>query len=237
MSSNLRPRGITLTDIDSFCSPRVSARRAAEILRLVSQNIQYFYDTDSDNFLNDPDVHKQERSIRVTSMLREWDYGDYEGLTLAEIHRQRGKQSLPRWDIGEQGCPGGESPQEVSDRVDKLIGEIRKVILENSALWPNGQIVGPALGPTTVPPQDIVCISHGHILAALTLRWCGTPLGHGPKRMLIQPGGVVVLGYVSSSEELSGWVLTVLDARFEHDNIENPALMIGRNPGRAEGTL
>ena len=47
-------------------------------------------------------------SVEITDDIREWDYGDYEGVTSAEIKKQREAAGLPRWDIWRDGCPGGE---------------------------------------------------------------------------------------------------------------------------------
>lgn len=51
-----------------------------------------------------------ESSIQVTPWLEEWDYGEYEGLTLGDVKRQREEQGLPgdEWNIWRDGCPGGE---------------------------------------------------------------------------------------------------------------------------------
>lgn len=46
--------------------------------------------------------------IEVTEAVREWDYGDYEGVTSKEIQQRRTEQGLPPWDIWRDGCPGGE---------------------------------------------------------------------------------------------------------------------------------
>lgn len=47
-------------------------------------------------------------SVEITEDIREWDYGDYEGVTSAEIKKQREADGLPPWDIWRDGCPGGE---------------------------------------------------------------------------------------------------------------------------------
>jgi probable phosphoglycerate mutase len=52
----------------------------------------------------------------ITDDLREWDYGDYEGLTTPQIREQR-----PDWVLWRDGCPGGESPAQVGARADRLI--------------------------------------------------------------------------------------------------------------------
>jgi probable phosphoglycerate mutase len=50
-----------------------------------------------------------EAAVQVTDAVREWDYGDYEGLTSAEIRARREVAGLGgRWDIWADGCPGGE---------------------------------------------------------------------------------------------------------------------------------
>ena len=52
---------------------------------------------------------RTEADIEVTDSIREWDYGDYEGLTSATIRENRSKEGLnPAWDIWADGCPGGE---------------------------------------------------------------------------------------------------------------------------------
>ena len=52
--------------------------------------------------------------------LMEWNYGEYEGLTTKQIHAKS-----PRWMLFRDGCPGGESPEQVSARVDRVIAKIR----------------------------------------------------------------------------------------------------------------
>lgn len=47
-------------------------------------------------------------SVEITEDIREWDYGDYEGVTSVEIKKQREEAGLPKWDIWRDGCPGGE---------------------------------------------------------------------------------------------------------------------------------
>jgi probable phosphoglycerate mutase len=52
---------------------------------------------------------KCDARIEVTEDIREWDYGDYEGITTPQIRELRKQQGLdPNWDIWRDGCPGGE---------------------------------------------------------------------------------------------------------------------------------
>jgi probable phosphoglycerate mutase len=66
--------------------------------------------------------------------LAEWDYGDYEGLSSADIRKQR-----PDWNIYRDGCPGGETPAQLAVRADRLIARLRKLD-GNIALFAHGQI-------------------------------------------------------------------------------------------------
>jgi len=59
-------------------------------------------------------------SVEVDPDLVEWDYGRYEGLTTADIHKER-----PDWELFRDGCPGGESLTAVSARADRVIGRLR----------------------------------------------------------------------------------------------------------------
>ena len=87
------------------------------------------------------------------------------------------------WDIWTQGCPGGESPQDVTNRVDRLIKEIRD------------QWHGPVIGQPKGKPVkgDVLVVGHGHILRAFAIRWIGQPLSES--RFLMEPGGVGTLSY------------------------------------------
>lgn len=46
--------------------------------------------------------------VQVTEAVREWEYGDYEGVTSKQIGERREKRGEPKWDIWRDGCPGGE---------------------------------------------------------------------------------------------------------------------------------
>ena len=80
--------------------------------------------------------------------LAEWDYGDYDGIRIDEIRVQR-----PNWDIYTDGCPGGESPEQITARADRLI-----------ARW--SALTG-----------RVAAFSHGHFGRVLAVRWIGLPLG------------------------------------------------------------
>jgi probable phosphoglycerate mutase len=85
--------------------------------------------------------------------LVEWNYGQYEGRTTADIHTER-----PGWDIFHDGAPDGESPEDVAARADRA--------LEHA--W-----------HAAVDGGDVVLFSHGHMSRALAVRWAGMPIAAG----------------------------------------------------------
>ncbi|KAI0476434.1 histidine phosphatase superfamily [Xylariaceae sp. FL0804] len=141
-----------------------------------------------------------EARVQVTEDIREWDYGDYEGITSARIRDDRAAQGLNRnWDIWRDGCPGGESPSDVTERVDRLIREIRDK-------W-QGPVIGKHDPAGAARRGDVLLVAHGHILRAFAMRWVGKTLPEGPA-FLLEAGGVGTLSY-------------------EHHNIEEPAILLG----------
>ena len=80
--------------------------------------------------------------------LLEWDYGDYEGKTSAEIHEER-----PTWSLWTDGCLNGESPAEVGARADRVITELLTMTTADGS------------GAT------VAVFAHGHLLRVLTARW------------------------------------------------------------------
>lgn len=83
-------------------------------------------------------------SAQVVDDLHEWEYGDYEGLTTAQI-----RESRPGWTVWRDGCPGGESAADVGVRADRVVTLVRDV------------------------DGDVAVFAHGHFLRVLGARWCG----------------------------------------------------------------
>lgn len=97
--------------------------------------------------------------------LVEWDYGAYEGRTSAEIHSER-----PDWDLFRDGCPGGETPEQVGARADRAVSRVRAV------------------------QGNVLLFSSGHILRVLASRWLG--LGPGAAGyFLLSTASLSELGY------------------------------------------
>src|SRR5262249_28616307 len=101
----------------------------------------------------------------VDTDLMEWDYGDYEGQTTAEIRRNR-----PGWDLFRDGCPGGESVEAVGARADRVIGRLRSI---------DGRTI---------------LFGHSHFFRVLAARWLGLPPGDG-RLFLLGTASLNVLGY------------------------------------------
>ncbi len=96
--------------------------------------------------------------------LAEWDYGDHEGRRSVDIRKED-----PGWNIWRDGCPGGESPADVSARADRLIARL-------------GTMRG-----------TVALFSHGQFGAALAARWIGLALVEG-QHFALHPASVSMLG-------------------------------------------
>jgi probable phosphoglycerate mutase len=111
----------------------------------------------------------------VCQDLHEWDYGEYEGLTTPEIRTDR-----PDWNLWRDGCPGGESPQEVGDRADRVL-----------------ERVGGA-------PGDTLLFAHGHILRVIAARWLDMPVAAGG-RFALAAGAISRLGFERETHVVQEW--------------------------------
>ncbi|HYY21405.1 MAG TPA: histidine phosphatase family protein [Thermoleophilaceae bacterium] len=107
--------------------------------------------------------------------LREWDYGEYEGITTPEIRSRR-----PDWFLWRDGCPGGETAAEVGARADRVVAELR------------------AAG------GDCAVFGHGHMLRVLAARWLGLPPGEG-RLLGLSTATLSVLGYERETPVLWLW--------------------------------
>jgi len=189
----------TLTNI-SYVSPRTRAQRTLELLDLGCSD-RYPWDNsqqDSDTGLN----RQTNAHVEITEAIREWDYGDYEGKTSATIRQERADSGLDTdWDIWRDGCPGGESPVEVTKRLDALIASLREKYHADKFGKESGW------KGTKSEPNDVLIVAHGHILRAFAARWVGKKLEDNPS-LILEAGGVGTLSY-------------------EHHRIEEPAILLG----------
>jgi probable phosphoglycerate mutase len=103
--------------------------------------------------------------MEMDSDLTEWDYGSYEGLTSPEILEAR-----PGWNLFSDGCPGGESLEQISDRADRVISGISN----------EGEVT--------------VVFTHGHFGRVIGARWIGLAAAEG-RRLLLDPVSISLLGF------------------------------------------
>jgi probable phosphoglycerate mutase len=107
--------------------------------------------------------------------LEEWDYGEYEGLTTPQIHERD-----PDWVLWRDGCPGGETPDQVGGRADRALARLRAA---------DGDAIG---------------FAHGHILRVTGSRWIAEPPAFGG-RIALGAGAVCTLGHEHETAVLASW--------------------------------
>jgi probable phosphoglycerate mutase len=111
----------------------------------------------------------------VDAALKEWNYGEFEGLTPKQIHER-----APGWILFRDGCPGGESPEDVGARVDRVIARVRAV------------------------EGHVAMFAHGHIFRVLAARWLGLPPTAGCHFML-DTSTLSILSYYRGIPALRRW--------------------------------
>ena len=103
--------------------------------------------------------------------LLEWNYGDYEGRRTVEIQAER-----PDWQLFRDGCPGGESPDQVGARADRVVSGVRAV------------------------QGDVLLFSSGHFLRVFAARWLGLEPAGG-RYFLLSTASLSALGYEHNLSE------------------------------------
>jgi probable phosphoglycerate mutase len=113
----------------------------------------------------------------VDDELAEWDYGEYEGRTTAEIVAER-----PDWNLWVDGCPGGESPAQVGTRLDRVLARVRARLTDG----------------------DVVLVGHGHALRVAGARWIGLPPAGGGL-LRLDTATLSRLGFEHAREVVLSW--------------------------------
>ncbi|KAE8150042.1 histidine phosphatase superfamily [Aspergillus avenaceus] len=160
-----------------YVSPRMRAQRTLELLEIGCRERLPWNEARRDE---SEEPIRTEAKVEVTEAVREWDYGDYEGLTSKQIREERKRRGEGGWDIWRDGCPGGESPEDVVRRLDALIADIREKYHK------------PCFDGKT-EQGDVLIVAHGHILRAFAMRWTGKPLTE--TSLILEAGGVGTLSY------------------------------------------
>lgn len=97
--------------------------------------------------------------------LVEWNYGEYEGLTSAQVHAKQ-----PDWQLFRDGCPGGETVVQIGARADRVVARVRAI------------------------PGNVLLFSSGHFLRVLASRWLGLDASAG-QYFLLSTAALSELGY------------------------------------------
>jgi probable phosphoglycerate mutase len=103
--------------------------------------------------------------------LFEWDYGELEGRLTTAILKEH-----PAWELFHDGCPGGESPQDVAARADRFIARVRGI------------------------GRNVLAFSSGHIIRMIAARWNGLEPAAG-RVFFCRPASIGVLGFEHDSPD------------------------------------
>lgn len=115
------------------------------------------------------------QDAKVEPDLIEWDDGDYEGKTPAEIHASR-----PDWNVFRDGCPGGEMPDEISARADRLIERLTRL------------------------DGNVALFSHSHLGRVLAARWIGLAVQEA-QSLLLSTASLSILCYEHNRPAIALW--------------------------------
>lgn len=121
----------------------------------------------------------------VDHNLMEWNYGESEGKTTAEMREKYG----PQWSVWSNEIVGGESVEQVGERADKVIAR---------------SLAAVALGPNAADSHHVALFAHAHILRILAARWVGLPAVDG-KMLALGTGSLSVLGFEREQRVISRW--------------------------------
>ena len=116
-----------------------------------------------------------EEKAEVEPNLVEWNYGEYEGVTSKEIHK-----TVPGWLVFNDGAPGGETPEQIGARADRVIQRVRAV------------------------QGNVALFAHGHIFRVLVARWLDLPATAG-RNFLLDTGTLNILSYYRGYPAVKIW--------------------------------
>ena len=145
-AERLQRRLAAIKPVQVWCSPLQRARRTCELAGWGAE-------------------------MQIDADLTEWDYGDYDGRTTAEI-----KQERSDWSLFRDGCPNGETAEQVGVRADRIIARARAL---------NG---------------DVLLFGHSHTFRVLAARWLALS-AQGGAYFKLAPASVSVLSYEHTEAE------------------------------------
>ena len=158
-----------LTDLPLTERGELNARRLGD--RLAGSIFEKVFTSPSQRARRTCELSGFGKSAEVDRNLVEWNYGDYEGLRTPDIQARRSD-----WQLFRDGCPGGESPEQIGARADVIVSHLRAI---------NG---------------NVLIFSSGHFLRVLTARWLGLEPAGG-KYFVLNTGSLSALGYENSRSQ------------------------------------
>jgi broad specificity phosphatase PhoE len=115
----------------------------------------------------------------ISDDLAEWHYGEYEGITSATIREDR-----PGWSLWTDGAPGGEQPDAVGARLDRVLARAEELLTESGG--------------------DVALIAHGHSLRVAGARWIGLPASRGAL-LFLDTATMSTLGHEHGTRVIRHW--------------------------------
>jgi broad specificity phosphatase PhoE len=158
-----------LTDVPLTAHGEQNARRLGE--RLAGMRFAKVFTSPLQRAARTCELAGFGAAAEVDRDLVEWNYGQYEGRTTREIRAER-----PDWQLFRDGCPGGESPQAIGARADRVVGRARAV------------------------GGDVLIFSSGHFLRVFAARWLGLEPAAG-RNLLLGTASLSALGYEHGEAE------------------------------------
>jgi broad specificity phosphatase PhoE len=167
------------TDIELTENGRAQAKLAGQVLGDLNLDHPVVYSSPRQRALDTAELAGLSVN-EISPLLAEWDYGEYEGVTTKQI-----RETNPDWLVWTDGCPGGESVAQVSERADRAI----------------------VMALEQMESRDVVFVSHGHFSRSVITRWVELPLVEG-SRFGMRTASVAMCGFEHGIRQLCALGLT-----------------------------
>src|SRR4029434_7745777 len=170
---SLNGRHTGVTDVPLTDNGRMAARRLHPVL--AQENFELVLTSPLQRARETCELAGLSSRATVDHDLMEWNYGEYEGLTTQQI-----RQTRPAWTVFRDGCPGGESPEQIGARADRVLTKVR------------------------AQEGNVALFAHGHILRVLAARWIDLPARYG-EHFLLDTATLNVLGHFRDAPVFKIW--------------------------------
>jgi broad specificity phosphatase PhoE len=167
------------TDIELTENGRAQAKLAGQVLGDLNLDHPVVYSSPRQRALDTAELAGLSVN-EISPLIAEWDYGEYEGVTTQQI-----RETNPDWLVWTDGCPGGESVAQVSERADRAI----------------------VMALEQMESRDVVFVSHGHFSRSVITRWVELPLVEG-SRFGMRTASVAMCGFEHGIRQLCALGLT-----------------------------